>query len=107
VTRTKLTTLEVGSMMVILKLLPRATGVAEESIDADVKGEVSGEVSTNSSPKIKLYNSIIDRYNKSKPSEKNVQFQHAIYTLIVLKDDQATKGIAQIIKDQGRLTNII
>ena len=76
-------------------------------VDADVKGEVSGEVSTNSSPKIKLYNSIIDRYNKSKPSEKNLQFQHAIYNLIVLKDDQATKGTAQINNDQGRLANIL
>jgi len=77
-------------------------------VENNVKDEVcSSEIPSNSSPKIKLYNSLIDKYIRSKSSEKSALFQHAVYNLIVLNDDKETTGTAKINKGHGMLTKIL
>jgi len=44
-------------------------------VDTNMEGEVSSEVLTITSPKNRLYKSLIDKYHSCKAIEKSAQFQ--------------------------------
>jgi len=74
----------------------------EDSVE-DSEGVCYEKKASKSSPKLKLHNTLLDRFNESKPAEKMFLFQNAIITLLNATDDDTTSGTVQINKVQVQI----